>query len=285
MRKLTAILLCLVLLVSVFSGCTDNSGNTEATKVTSTYVIALETAGGKPIEKVRVKVFDEANGNLINTAVTNGEGEISFLAQTGHTYNAVFEKMPGGYIGEKVYRISEERTVIVPSVGVMTETDFENVTYSLGDAVLDFSITAVDGTEYTLSKLLEKKKAVVLNFWYLECNPCKMEFPYMQEAYEEYSDDVELIAMNAVNTDADAVKDFQETNGYTFPMALCDSRWGAVIGAQAYPTTIVIDRYGNICLIHTGMVTEAESLKTMLDYFTSDSYEQEFFKTMSQIPA
>ena len=70
--------------------------------------------------------------------------------------------------------------------------------YKLGDYMGDYTVTDVNGNSYTFSELLTEKKAIVLNFWYINCGPCQMEFPYLQSAYAK-RDDIALIAINPVD--------------------------------------------------------------------------------------
>ena len=86
---------------------------------------------------------------------------------------------------------------------LLSEDELDGVTFKRGDVFADMSVTTPDGITYKISELLKEKKAVVINFWYLNCGPCKMEFPYMQEAYEKYKDDIEILAVNPYDgTDA-----------------------------------------------------------------------------------
>ena len=57
---------------------------------------------------------------------------------------------------------------------------------------------AVGGEEFTLSK--NRGKVVVLNFWATWCGPCKEEIPHFNEFYEEYTDSVEMVIINAEPT-------------------------------------------------------------------------------------
>ena len=54
---------------------------------------------------------------------------------------------------------------------------------------------------------------------------------------------------------------------------------------QLFPTTLIIDRYGNICLIHSRGIESTQEFLDMVNYFIQDDYEQKFFKSAGQIPA
>ena len=68
-------------------------------------------------------------------------------------------------------------------------------------------------------------------------------------------------------------------------MSKCDARWADMMKLESYPTTVIIDRYGHICLIHSGMLRNTQEFLDMVDYFTADDYKQQFFRNAGQIPA
>ena len=45
-------------------------------------------------------------------------------------------------------------------------------------------------------KMLEEKDMVLINFWYTTCTYCVAEFPFMEEAYQMYKDQVGIIAVD-----------------------------------------------------------------------------------------
>lgn len=271
-------------MITVLTGCEQHSE--QPTESQKTYTVTVENMGGTVLSKCKIEVYDDAERSaIIYSGITNADGQVSFTASGSDSYVAVVSKQPDGYAVEDSYALTGESTTIVLSPGVLTDADMDTVKYSLGDAVLDFTVTAPDGTEYVLSQMLQDKKAVVLNFWYLSCEPCKMEFPYLQEAYEEFGDDIAVLAMNPYDGDDASVAAFQADNGYTFPMLKCDARWKDMMQVEMFPMTFVIDRFGNICLIHHNMVTDTQTFLNMFGYFVSDDYEQTFFKSVGQMPA
>lgn len=260
------------------------TAGTDATAGDVTYTITVKSEGGLPLEKLGVYIYtDSTLQELVWFAKTGADGVVTFTDAASDSYVAVLADVPEGYGAEEMYAITGEATEIVLAAD-MAEGDLSKITYKLGDVMQDFSVTAPDGTVYTLSQLLQEKEAVVLNFWYLQCNPCKAEFPYLQEAYEKYAGQIEVLALNPVNSDNDEIAAFQNEQGLTFPMAAADPNWEKAMQLKAYPTTVVVDRYGNISMIHEGSVTDAETFERIFAFFTDDAYEQTVVESLEQLP-
>ena len=94
---------------------------------------------------------------------------------------------------KKAYSIIALLLVLVMAMSGMSVASAEATdakAYVVGDTMDDFTIKLTDGTDVTLSELLKTHKAVLLNIWATWCGPCRMEFPYMEEAYKQVSDDL-----------------------------------------------------------------------------------------------
>lgn len=168
-------------------------------------------------------------------------------------------------------------------IQLLSEDELDGVTFKRGDVFADMSVTTPEGKTYKISEILKEKKAVVLNFWYINCGPCQMEFPYMQDAYENYKEDIEILAVNPYDGTDETVAEFQKKFELTFPMAAIDEEWAQHMGLTAYPTTVVIDRYGIVSFVHTGMITEVEEFNKLFGFFTADDYEQTVIRNISDI--
>lgn len=249
-----------------------------------THTVTVTAENGTPLENVGIYIYaDETMAELVWFDRTNSQGQMLFTDVALDTYVAVLTDVPTGYGVEDFYPLTGENTTIVLSAAVMSAEDMESVTYQLGDLMMDFSITDTDGNTHTLSELLKTKKAVILNFWYLSCDPCRQEFPFMQEAYEEYQGDLQILAMNPVDQDPAAVAAFKEELGLSFPMAVADPAWAQMMKVTAYPTTVVIDRFGYITLYHKGSVDNTETFRQLFAYFTADDYEQKAIQSLDEI--
>jgi len=147
--------------------------------------------------------------------------------------------------------------------------------YGLGDAMPDFTFTAYDGREITLSDVLAEKELVLINLWASWCGPCRYEFPFMQEAYEAYSDRVEILALSIEPTDSDEViSALAEELGLTFPMGQDAANLAQAFYVSSIPTTIVVDRYGTICMIEMGAQDSAEKFARIFEAFLGDGYAE-----------
>ena len=113
----------------------------------------------------------------------------------------------------------------------------------------DFQVTLFDGSNFVLSEEAGKR-AVVLNFWYPTCPPCRAEMPDFQRAWQELQgEDVRLLGLfvpQGLDTEQDA-RDFVDELGLTYDFAT-DTQAQV---AQSYeilyfPTTVFVDRKGRI---------------------------------------
>lgn len=154
--------------------------------------------------------------------------------------------------------------------------------YKLGDYMGDYTVTDVNGNSYTFSQLLETKKVIVLNFWFINCGPCKMEFPYLQNAYNSYSDDIALLAISPIDS-ADDIRQYASQNEFDIPFAAGEEEWATAFGLTGFPTTVVIDRYGSVAFMHMGAVTEDSVFEKIFEFFTANNYKQTIVKNISDI--
>ena len=126
-----------------------------------------------------------------------------------------------------------------------------SVACSSGEPAADIALTTFDGEEFRLSE--QRGNAVVINFWYPSCPPCRDEMPAFQEAWEHYrGGDVRFIGLfvpQGFDTEESA-REFVQELGLTFTFAT-DVR--ALVAqeyaVQYFPTTYFIDQGGRVHLV------------------------------------
>lgn len=143
----------------------------------------------------------------------------------------------------------------------------------IGSVMEDFTVSSIDGEEFTLSALLETHDAVVLNFWFNGCGPCAQEFPFLNEAYEEYKDQVAVIALSPYD-DADSIASYKEDLELTLPIGTDTAGLSDLFQISAFPTTIVIDRFGVVCFREEGSQPSTEAFTNLFSAFCGDDYTE-----------
>lgn len=124
-----------------------------------------------------------------------------------------------------------------------------------GSIAPNFVLQSVDGDRIELKDL--KGKGVFLNFWGTWCGPCKQEFPYMANQYEVFKDrGVEIVAVNVAESKI-AVKNFMESYGVNFPVAMDkDRQVTEAYDITPLPTTFLINPEGKVIKVIKGTMTE-----------------------------
>ena len=268
------------------SGPSDGGGGgggdtPPATKVT--YSISVKTIGGLGLADITYGIYEGENLKAYGKTDKNGYATVDLVPSDNYSVELSTSSL-AGYNAEGRYPFVERTANIVLSSSVIEDTDLTGVTYELGDVMRDFTVTTIDGEKFTLSEVLKTKKAVLINFWYSTCSPCINEFPYMDSAYQKYQDDIAVIALNNYAGDnAEAVKIFQATMGLTIPMVKDYSQLGTAFNVNYYPTSILVDRYGTICLIEVGGLTSEKPFIAAFEHFSATDYQQKLFTSFDEL--
>lgn len=153
---------------------------------------------------------------------------------------------------------------------------------SLGSKMPDLTLTTAQGENIQLYELLQQKKMVLLNFWFADCIWCIREFPVMEVAYQNYKQDVEIIALSPYDSQ-EAIVAFQQEHSLSFPMGQCGRDLVMGFGINGYPTSVVIDREGVICMIHSGAITESQVFNKLFQTFTAEDYTSRVYHSINDI--
>lgn len=285
LRRAALLVLALLMATSTLSACGQTPDQPTAPSAKNeNYTVKLTASSGRPLSRVDVLVYADATlADLVAVAKTDAKGIATFDIPAAKGYAAVLKGVPAGYPLEESYVITKKTTEIVLTAELIQNPDLSKNKFRRDSVMFDFTVTDTQGNTYTLSELLQNKKAVVLNFWFAKCNPCKAEFPFMQRAFEKYSDDIALLALNPVD-DAQTVAQYRAAEGFDIPMASVDAVWMQAFELMSYPTTMVIDRFGNINLVHVGSVPNALLFENLFAYYAADDYVQQSGLSMGSIP-
>lgn len=147
-----------------------------------------------------------------------------------------------------IYELSEadkiKRAELMPKPG---ETSF----FKTGSKLPNFKMLDIEGKKYNLKDLAGK--VVVLNFWFINCPPCRMEIPDLNKMVLKYKDNPDVIFLAVGLDEKYDIKDFLKKSPFLYNIS-ADGRWLAnSYGVKSYPTHVVIDQTAKILFHTTGL--------------------------------
>lgn len=124
-------------------------------------------------------------------------------------------------------------------------------------ATNDFHLKTIDGKEIHLNDL--KGKQVILNFFTTWCPACKEELSDLNKFQEKYGKEVNFLSINYTAYEIgknERILEYIKRNQINFPVLLdISGKVGKSFEVITIPTTIFIDKNGNIIKKNVGPVT------------------------------
>lgn len=138
------------------------------------------------------------------------------------------------------------------------------VSFSNSAKAPDFNLKDQYGVTHSLENY--KGKVIFLNFWATWCPPCKKEMPDVESIYKEYEENKKDVIILGINSEKEnEVKKFLKDRGYTFPTVIDEnSEVMRKYFIQAFPTSFVIDKEGNVYGYVMGGLTK-EQIKQVIE--------------------
>lgn len=93
----------------------------------------------------------------------------------------------------------------------------------------------------------------MINFWASWCAPCRQEMPLLEDLYKRYKDGgFTLLGVN-VEEDSSAAQNLLRQVKVSFPILFDSSNSvSQLYKVEAMPSTIIVDRDGNVRFLHKG---------------------------------
>lgn len=132
----------------------------------------------------------------------------------------------------------------------------------------DWSVKDILGNTIRSSDL--KGKVVLIDFWFINCGPCKKAIPFLNQLYADYKDKgLVVLGFNFLDLKIEKYEAYQKENAVNYPLVLCPESVTNNFRVQAAPTLYLIDKEGNIVHCSEGFSQEtfaklAEKIKALL---------------------
>ena len=215
--------------------------------------LSVLVKGNSPMGAYIEKLAFNAKGDLVGSSVQFGEGPNAALFQ------AMLTNVRHG-------KISGTSFHFVPKAGQAAISSTDGM-LPLGATAPVFSLRTPEGKLITLDQELRGKKGLLVNFWYYNCAPCRVEFPEFENLYKQFVDQgFGIVAINKGDTVAVTSK-YVAGAGLTFPVVLGGNVGKGSIFEQykvteAFPGSYLLNEDGKVVYRTTG--ADIEGLKSAL---------------------
>ena len=136
------------------------------------------------------------------------------------------------------------------------------------DSAIELTGTDLDGDEVDLADL--RGKPVVVNVWWSQCPPCRIEQPDLNEAAAELGDQVVFLGINIRDSSADNALSY--VRNYEVPYGTIYSADGAALlpfagtlNPRSIPSTVILDADGRIAASVNGRVPTTQTLLSLVE--------------------
>lgn len=115
----------------------------------------------------------------------------------------------------------------------------------------DFTLKSAAGDNLRLSEY--RGEVVLINFWASWCGPCRQEMPILSELHDKYRAlGFTVLGVN-VEADSSKAKKLLQELPVSFPVVFdADSVVSRQYDVVAMPSTVLVDRDGNMRYLHKG---------------------------------
>ncbi|MBM3495059.1 MAG: redoxin domain-containing protein, partial [Armatimonadetes bacterium] len=124
----------------------------------------------------------------------------------------------------------------------------------LQQAPTPITVTTMDDRRIAFADL--RGKTVIVTFFFTTCPYCNDEMPHLEQLYQRFKDKgLEVIALNGTGETKEALKQWAQTQGVTFPVAMNKTTTDLVsmFKVKAYPTNVIFGPEGRVIYKKEGL--------------------------------
>jgi len=156
-----------------------------------------------------------------------------------------------------------EQVVWAGTVSLEIHFISENPGNQEGNLTIPFTLPSDWNREYAIENW--RGHVVLVNFWFIDCPNCILEFPYLQQVFEESGGDggFQILAVNPYDA-MEFIREFRaefqtpEGSSLTFPfLSDGEQEVNQAYGVAMYPTSLLVDKRG-VIRYRLGQVTYDE---------------------------
>ena len=217
----------------------------------------LEAAAKAAPEKADIlyalgQVCEQMNDN--RAALNAYLASASAPYQDGPAPQSAFERL---FLAQKLGSKQDAGRRLFEQVAERTRRDAAEYTpVAMSLAAPEFAFDDLGGKR--VDNRTAKGGPAILSFWAMWCAPCVAELPAL-EKFQQQHPGANLLAVEIGDT-PERVKAFLAAHNIKALRVAVAAEFPAQLGATAFPTTIVMDRFGEIQFVHEGQLADVEAI-------------------------
>ena len=133
--------------------------------------LSLAREAYRQVKSEFIKNYAEKNPNSVIAAYYM-QFQANEVDQTFEEYESIVNNFGDEVKKSSFYKPLEKKLISLKKVAT-------------GETAPDFTLTTVEGNEFTLSSL-HGEKVVLIDFWASWCVPCRKSYPHLKEVYDKY---------------------------------------------------------------------------------------------------
>ena len=155
-----------------------------------------------------------------------------------------------------IYKLSEDeknkKNAAAEARAAKAPKPNESKFFTTGQTISSFSAKDMEGNKYVLKDL--KGKVVVLNFWFVNCGPCRMEMPQLNKIVDQYKDNPNIVFLASALDEKYEIEELMKQIPFKYHI-IDGGRYIAQgkYGINLYPTHVILDKDG-VVTFHTSGV-------------------------------
>lgn len=164
-------------------------------------------------------------------------------------------------LGTEKYALRMSKDRITAFLAMLSDAEIEKRNASLpkpaeskffktGQKIASFSERDMKGNKFSLKELAGK--VVVLNFWFINCPPCRMEIPQLNELVVNYQQNPDVVFIAVALDEKYDIQAFLKTNPFQYNIIDAGRYIASKYNINLYPTHLVLDKEGKAVFHSSG---------------------------------
>ncbi len=127
----------------------------------------------------------------------------------------------------------------------------ESSSFKTGEKIKTFAAGDIEGNQIDLKSL--EGKIGLLNFWFINCAPCRIEMPDLNDLVDSFKTNKEVVFISIALDDKKSLENFLKTSSFKYRIIHDGGNIAAQYGVGSYPTHVILNKEGEVFFQTSGL--------------------------------